>query len=86
MILIENGVEQEWSLGDYKCVFGEIMRQPALEADFSIELRCPCPALTMKPGFVQRNKKFLSITDQILIGVFLCLSYHILDLLWSRFC
>ncbi|KAK4833988.1 hypothetical protein QYF36_014487 [Acer negundo] len=75
---------EEWSLGEYKCVFGEMMSQPDLQAsNFSIELKCPCPSLNPRHSFIKRTHKTISIADQILIALIMAFLYHIFKFLWS---
>ncbi|KAL5808949.1 hypothetical protein ACOSQ3_029640 [Xanthoceras sorbifolium] len=74
---------EEWSLGDYKCVFGVMMSQPDFQASFSIELKCPCPSLNLKQSFIKRTHKSISIADQILIALIMAFLYHIFKFLWS---
>lgn len=71
---------QEWSLGEFKSVHGEMIHPPDLKASYSLELKCP--SLNLKQSFSKTQKK-ISIVDQILIGLVIAVLYHIFKFLWS---
>lgn len=71
---------QEWSMGEFKSVYGEMIHPPDLKASYSLELKCS--SLNLKQSFSKTQKK-ISIVDQILIGLVIAVLYHIFKFLWS---
>ncbi|GAY32222.1 hypothetical protein CUMW_001220 [Citrus unshiu] len=71
---------EEWSMGEFKSVYGEMIHPPDLKASYSLELKCS--SLNLKQSFSKTQKK-ISIVDQILIGLVIAVLYHIFKFLWS---
>ncbi|CAL1400418.1 unnamed protein product [Linum trigynum] len=70
---------QEWSLGDFKCISGEVVCSPQLEGgkpSYSVELKC----LSLNFDVNRSKKKSLftiSVRNQIIIGIGLALLYKL---------